>query len=297
MITIVGTGALASLFASRLAPHTPITMFGSWREAIEAINTKGLILETDSGDQVFRVKATSDERECVGTQFAIVLVKSYQTERVAKEIRKFLAPDGVVLTLQNGLGNCEVLAQELGEERVAQGVALQGATMIEAGRVRDGGKGSIHVIEHPRLKKWLDVLRGANIEVRESPISNLQSLLWNKLLINVPINPLTALLHVTNGELLKRSEALQIADQSVDECLAVMAAKGITLPRQSPHDRYRDVLANTSANRSSMFQDILRGTQTEIDSINGAVVREGKKLGVLTPINETLWHLVKALSL
>jgi 2-dehydropantoate 2-reductase len=83
----------------------------------------------------------------------------------------------------------------------------------------------------------------------------------------------------------------------VDECLAVMAAKGIPLPRQSPHDRYREVLVNTSANRSSMFQDILRGTQTEIDSINGAVVHEGKKFGVPTPINETLWHLVKALTL
>lgn len=295
MLTIVGTGALASLFASRLAPHTPITMFGSWREAIEAINTRGLILESESGVQTFRVKATNDVRECAGTELALVLVKSYQTEKVSKEIKKFLAPDGVALTLQNGLGNYEVLANELGEERVAQGVAMQGANMIEAGRVRDGGKGSIHVVEHPQLQKWLSVLRNANIEVHESPIINLQSLIWNKLLINVPINPLTALLRLTNGELLKRENALQIADQAVSECLAVMIAKGITPPRPSPHDRYREVLSNTSANRSSMFQDILRGAQTEIESINGAVMREGKKLGVPTPINETLWRLVKSL--
>lgn len=297
MITIVGTGALASLFASRLAPHTPITMFGSWQEAIEAINTRGLILESESGVQTFRVKATSDVRECVGTELALILVKSYQIEKVAKEIEKFLSPNGVALTLQNGLGNYEALAHELGEERVAQGVAMQGANMIEAGRVRDGGKGSIHVAEHPRLTKWVDVLRKANIEVHESPIINLQSLVWNKLLINVPINPLTALLRLTNGELLKREDALQIGDEAVSECLAVMIAKGITPPRASPHDRYREVLAATSANRSSMFQDILRGAQTEIESINGAVVREGKKLGVPTPINETLWHLVKALTL
>jgi len=297
MITIVGTGALASLFASRLAPHTPLTMFGSWREAIEAINTKGLILEDDSGSRAFCVKATNDVRECVGTELALVLVKSYQTEKVAKEIKKFLSPKGVALTLQNGLGNYEALASELGEERVAQGVAMQGANMIGAGRVRDGGKGSIHVVEHPRLTKWVDVLRNANIEVHESPIINLQSLIWNKLLINVPINPLTGILRLTNGELLNNEEALQIADQAVSECLAVMTAKGITLPRHSPHNRYREVLFNTSANRSSMFQDILRGAQTEIESINGAVVREGKKSGVPTPINETLYRLVKALTL
>ncbi len=297
MITIVGTGALASLFASRLAPHTPLTMFGSWREAIEAINTKGLILESESGVQTFRVKATNDVRECAGTELALVLVKSYQTEKVAKEIKKFLSPDGVALTLQNGLGNYELLVNELGEERVAQGVAMQGANMIEAGRVRDGGKGSIHAAEHPRLTKWVDVLRKANIEVHESPIINLQSLIWNKLLINVPINPLTGILRLTNRELLNNEEALQIADQAVSECLAVMVAKGITPPRQSPHNRYREVLSNTSANRSSMFQDILRGAQTEIESINGAVVREGIKLGVPTSINETLYRLVKALTL
>ena len=187
MITIVGTGALASLFASRLAPHTPITMFGSWREAIGAINTRGLILESELGVQTFCVKATSDPNECAGTELALVLVKSYQTEKVAKEIKKFLSPDGVALTLQNSLGNYELLVNELGEERVAQGVAMQGANMIEAGRVRDGGKGSIHVAEHPRLTKWVDVLRKANIEVHESPISNL-NLLWEQTLINVPIN-------------------------------------------------------------------------------------------------------------
>ncbi|MBI5348177.1 MAG: 2-dehydropantoate 2-reductase, partial [Chloroflexi bacterium] len=260
-------------------------------------NTAGLILEDDSGSRAFRVKATSDVRDCEGTELALVLVKSYQTEKVAKEIKKFLAPDGVALTLQNGLGNYESLANELGEERVAQGVAMQGANMIEAGRVRDGGKGSIHVAEHPRLTKWVDVLRKANIEVHESPISDLQSLVWNKLLINVPINPLTALLRLTNGEFLKREDALKVGDHAVDECLAVMVAKGITPPRHSPHNRYREVLFNTSTNRSSMFQDILRGAQTEIESINGAVVREGKKLGAPTSINETLYRLVKALTL
>ena len=270
-------------------------MFGSWREAIEAINTKGLILEDDSGSRAFRVKATSNPKECLGTELALVLVKSYQTEKIAKEIKKFLSPNGVALTLQNGLGNYEALAHELGEERVAQGVAMQGANMIEAGRGRDGGKGSIHVMEHPRFQKWLGVLGSANIEVHESPIINLRSLLWNKLLINVPINPLTAILRLTNGELLKREDALKIADQSVDECLAVMIAKGITPPRPSPHNRYREVLAATSANRSSMFQDILRGAPTEIESINGTVVREGKRLGMPTSINETLWRLVKSL--
>ena len=295
MITVVGTGALASLFASRLAPHTPLKMFGSWREAIAAINARGLILEDDSGSQVFRVNATSDVRECEGTELALVLVKSYQTEEVAKEIKKFLSPNGVALTLQNGLGNYEALVNDLGEERVAQGVAMQGANMIEAGRVRDGGRGSIHVAEHPRLTKWIDVLRGAGVEVHESPIINLQSLVWNKLLINVPINPLTALLRLTNSELLKRDDALKIGDLAVDECLAVMTAKGIPSPRHSPHGRYREVLRATASNRSSMFQDILRGAQTEIESINGAVVYEGKKSGVPTPINETLWRLVKAL--
>jgi 2-dehydropantoate 2-reductase len=151
------------------------------------------------------------------------------------------------------------------------------------------------VAEHPRLQPLIDLLRAADFEVHQSPISNLQSLTWGKLAINCAINPLTALLRVPNGELLNRPEALSLMDSAANEVAAVAGAKGIKLPFANVAQRAREVAYATASNRSSMFQDILRGAPTEVDAINGAVVREGHSLNVPTPTNEKLWRSVKTL--
>jgi 2-dehydropantoate 2-reductase len=293
-ITIVGTGAMATLFAARLGGLAPVIMLGSWQEAVTAINTDGLTLNGRPGP---RVSATTNPAHCAGSQFAIVLVKAWQTGRAATQIKTFLPDNGVALSLQNGLGNFETLVEQLGAERVALGTTTQGATLLGPGQVREGGRGVTHVAEHPQLQPLVDLLRAADFDIHQSPreASNLQSLIWGKLAINAAINPLTAILRVPNGELLNRPEALTLLDAAANEVAAVAQAKGIELPFANAGLRAREVAQATAQNRSSMFQDILRGAMTEVDAINGAVLREGIKVGVPAPMNDVFWRLVKSL--
>lgn len=295
MLVVVGTGALATLFAARLGRLTSVLMLGSWAEALAAINRDGLRLGDESAERV-RVTATADPAQAAGAQFVLVLVKAWQTSRAAGQIKSLLAPEGLALTLQNGLGNLQTLAAELGAGRVALGTTTQGVTLLGPGWAREGGTGPTHVAEHPRLGPLVELLRAAGFETHIHPPAELESLVWAKLAVNCAINPLTALLRVPNGELLRRPEARAVMEAAASEVAAVAAAKGIRLPFEDAAARAREVAGATAGNRSSMFQDILRGAQTEVDAINGAVVREGRAAGVATPVNETLWRLVKAIS-
>jgi 2-dehydropantoate 2-reductase len=294
-LTLLGTGAMACLFGARLAAVADVTLIGTWAEGLAAIEERGIVVEDSGGASTVRVRAARLGAHVERADLALVLVKAWQTEKVAHHISNLLSPTGIALTLQNGLGNFERLAAALGPDRVALGVTTQGATLLGPGHVREGGRGPTHVADHPRLHSFIELLRAAGFDVHASPTSDLQSLVWGKLVVNCGINALTALLRVPNGELLNRPDAALLMERAATECAAVAQAKGIALPFPDPVARVREVAQKTATNRSSMFQDILRGAPTEIEAINGAVVREGERLGVPTPVNETLWRLVRAI--
>jgi 2-dehydropantoate 2-reductase len=286
---------MARLFAARFAPHVEVTLLGTWIEGVKALQEGGVRLVDEEGaERVFSVRATTDPTDCSGTRHAMVLVKSWQTERAAHQLMTCLAQDGLALTLQNGLGNLEQLQKVLGEERAAMGITTMGATSLGPGRVRAGGEGPTHLGSHPRLKPIVDLLRQAElgIEIAE----DMQGLVWGKLAINAAINPLTALLGIPNGELLTRPHALALMTEAAGETAAVAAAKGIDLPYDDPGAAAVEVAGRTASNHSSMLQDIRRGAPTEIDAISGAIANEGESLGVWTPVNRVLWHLVRALA-
>jgi 2-dehydropantoate 2-reductase len=141
-----------------------------------------------------------------------------------------------------------------------------------------------------------EVFQRAGLSAETVPDEAAEGLLWGKLAVNCGINALTALLRVPNGELLRRPEARALMEAAADECARVARARGIALPYADAGVQARRVADSTASNRSSMFQDILRGAPTEVDAINGAVAQAGAALGVPTPINETLWRLVRALA-
>jgi len=291
-ILIVGTGALACLFAARLsAIGVEVTLLGTWREGLKALQ-KGVRLEENGEETIYPVRATSNPSDCFGMRDALVLVKAWQTERAARQLGMCLAPDGVALTLQNGYGNREILAKSLGPNNVALGVTTTGATLTGPGRVRPGGQGTISVESHPRLGPVISLLRQAGFVVEETP--NADSLVWSKLVINAAINPLTALLRVPNGELLERPPARALMADLAREAAAVAAALNILLTFDDPVAATESVAQRTSHNHSSMYQDIERGAPSEIDAICGAVVRVGEQLGVPTPVNKVMWGLVQA---
>ena len=296
-ILIVGTGALATLFAARLteAGHT-ITMLGTWKEGLDALNKHGArLIDSNGKEKQFKIQATDDLRDCLDAWHVIVLVKAWQTERVAKQLVEYLAKDGVVLTLQNGLGNYETLAQYLGNNRIILGTITIGATLLEAGLVKEGGEGTISIEQNQALGPLEAALQSAKFKVEI--VEDAQSLVWGKLLINAAINPLTALLRVTNGELLERPSAREMMERLAQEVAQVARAENIKLPFIDPIAAAVEVARKTAANRSSMLQDVLRGAPTEINAICGAVVRTAQKYGVETPVNWACWKLVKALEI
>jgi 2-dehydropantoate 2-reductase len=294
-ILIVGTGALATLFAAQLAQAgCRVSMLGTWKEGLDALSKYGARLMDANGDEhQFNVQVTNNPHECVGIKHALVLVKAWQTERVARQLAECLAEDGVAVTLQNGLGNRETLAQRLGSDRVALGTTTTGATLLSPGLARAGGEGTISMERHQALGPIEEALRAAKFNVHI--VVDAQSLVWGKLVINAAINPLTALLRVPNGQLLERPSARRMMSSLAHETAQVASAEKINLPFTDPIAAAEEVARKTGANYSSMFQDVLRGAPTEIDAICGAVVKAAQKHHIHTPANWACWNLVKAL--
>ena len=295
-ILILGTGALACLFAARYsAAGAPVTLLGTWPEGLEAIRQQGVrLVDANGREQAYPVQAVDNPRACAGARQALVLVKSWQTGRAARQLAVCLAEDGLALTLQNGLGNRQALEQALGASRVALGVTTVGANLLGPGRVRPAGEGTITLGEHAGIRPVVEGLRiaGFTVELTSDPTG----LLWGKLVINAAINPITALLGIANGELLERPQARWLAAATALEAAEVARAQGIHLPYPDPEAAVEGVAGRTAANRSSMLQDVQREAPTEIDAICGAIVMAGEQWGVPTPVNRTLWMLVKSMN-
>lgn len=294
-ILIVGTGALATLFAARLAASgQSITMLGSWQAGLEALAEDGARLVDSEGRlQASRVQVARTPRSVPPSNHALVFVKSWQTEGAASQLAQCLPPGGLAVTLQNGLGNDAILSKALGRKRVSLGITTTGATLLGPGLVRPGGEGIVSLQAHPRLGGLEIALRNAGFTTEV--VEDARSLAWGKLVVNAAINPLTALLRIPNGELLNRPSARQVMKSLASEAAAVARAQGIRLPFKDPVEAVESVARRTAANHSSMFQDIQRGAPTEIDAICGAVVRAGRKAGIPTPVNRLCWQLVQAI--
>lgn len=295
-IALLGTGAMGTLFGVRLSRVAEVWMLGTWVEALAAVRAHGLRWMTPAGEEVAHVAVAGNPEEVPPCDLALILVKAYQTERAARWAQRVLRPDGVALTLQNGLGPFEILQGILGPARALQGVTTLGATLIAPGQARWGGDGPIWLGGTAGNTTWISRIRtlfeqaGFQVELRE----DLRGIIWGKLVANTAINPLTALFDIPNGVLLERPDLWGLAQQVALETAAVARAQGIALPFPDPVGFVAEVCRRTAANSSSMRQDLRRGRPTEIDALNGAVAAVGRRVGIPTPLNEALWRWVKA---
>lgn len=297
-LAIIGAGAMGGVLASYLSEQAEVWLLDGWQTQVDTINREGLICEREDGEALSHPHAASDPAQIGPCDAVLVMVKAHQTAWAGEQAKSLLASSGssVVVTLQNGVGNRDILAGILGDTVVGHGVTAHGATLVGPGRVRHAGQGMTTLGTAPdpaamqRLAE-LFVASGLPAEVSE----NLDGLVWGKLVVNVGINALTALLRVPNGALVAVPELQALLEQAVGEALVVAAARGTQLPFEDPLAHVLSVARITGANRSSMLQDALRGSPTEIATINGAIVREGQRLGVPTPFNSMLVSLLQAL--
>ncbi len=294
-ILIVGTGALATLFAARFSSAgLQVTMLGSWKHALDALNTKGArLLLPDGSWLVSPVLATNDPADCLDSDLAVVLVKAWQTQRSVRQLAACLPADCLVVTLQNGLGNHQILAESLGSQRVVLGVTTTGATLLEPGIARLGGEGLVSLGFHPRHAEITGYFQQASISCEV--VADTQSLIWSKLVVSAAINPLTALLRIPNGELLNRPMVRDVMSALIRETVNVASAQGIKLAYDDPWSVVEQVVRATASNHSSMFQDIQRGAPTEIDAICGEIVQIGEASGVQVPVNTLMWQLIHSM--
>ncbi|MEW6578288.1 MAG: 2-dehydropantoate 2-reductase [Chloroflexota bacterium] len=297
-IAIFGVGALGCLFGARLSPHSEVTLVGRWPEQIAALRRGPLhITEAQGGEWDVWLRATDDVSAAGPADVALILTKTPKTEAAAQGAARALAPDGLAITLQNGLGNLEVLARHVGPERAALGVTTQGAALAGPGRLAAAGGGPTMLATQPavdeRVRRFAALCARAGVDVRVA--DDVDALLWGKLAVSAAINPLTALLRVPNGALLESPWARELLHQVAGEVAAVAGARGIRLPYDDAGAQAEQVARQTAPNHSSMLQDVLRGAESEIEAINGAVVRAADSAGVDVPANRLLYALVKAL--
>lgn len=298
-IVIIGAGAMGCLYGGKLSavPENEVYLLDVWKDHVEAINSGGLIMEEkDSTLAYSKVKAETDPEKIGVCDLAIVFVKSTLTGAAVKSNRAVFGPETLTLTLQNGLGNLELIAAEIGPDNLLAGTTAHGALMLGPGKMRHTGFGKTVIGEidgqqTERVAHLAAVMEKAGMETEIS--QHVLGLIWDKLLVNVGINALTGITKLQNGRLIDYPEINELLEKAVMEAAAVAKAKGIKLGFADPVAHTREVCAATATNKSSMLQDILNGKRTEIDMINGAVVREGKTVNVETPVNEVLANLIR----
>lgn len=295
---IVGAGAMGSLFGGLLTlSGEEVWLVDIWKEHIDTICSKGLDIEEKGETRTVAINATSEVTSVGKADLVLIFVKTYHTEKAVSDALVLQKEGTVFLTLQNGLGNEEAICRQVDRKKVLLGVTNQGATLLGPGHIRHAGWGKTFIGEldrslSNRASEIAQLFRKAKIETEIS--SNVYHLVWEKLLINVGINALAALTGLKNGEILDHPETLRLMEALVSEAVEVARRKGIEVAG-NPVDKVKGVAEATRTNRCSMGQDLDHMRRTEIDAINGAVVREAGRLGIPVPCNQMITDLVKVI--
>jgi 2-dehydropantoate 2-reductase len=232
---------------------------------------------------------------------AVVCVKTHGTVWAADVAKRVLAPEGVAITIQNGLGNYEALAAAVGEDRAAVGVIYVGARLDERGELHATGPGRVE-LGRPRgtgPRRAFEALAAA-LERGGMTVTTTDDAwpaVWRKVATNAAVNPTTALLGYTNAELLGDVAGSRVADGLAAEVARVATAAGVRIGEDEARRWWREMAQLTGANRSSMLQDVQAGRPTEVDAICGAVHREGERRGINAPLNQAMTVLVSSLGL
>lgn len=302
-ITIVGAGALGCVMGGVLteAGHD-VWLINRNAAQIEAMHRHGLTLRTGGVDRTVAVQAVTTAQAVTGgaANLVIVLVKSFHTAEAMEAATCLLGPKTVVLSLQNGLGHEEILAAIVGRERLLAGKTYVGGSPLAPGHVIAGTRNKLTVIGNPdgglsaRAQRVAEVFNGAGLDTSVS--RNITGVIWDKLLVNVATGALSAITRLPYGPLYQSPELQATATAAVAEAMAVAKASGIRLSITDPTEPWRLAGAGLPPEfKPSMLQSLEKGSITEIDFINGAIVREGEKVGVATPVNRTLVACIKGL--
>ena len=285
----MGAGAVGGYYGGMLARAGHEVVLIGRPQHVEAISHQGLRLETQTFDERVRVAASTDESTVQAAQLVLFCVKSTDTDSAAAAIKPYLAPDAVVLSLQNGVENAQRLRALLSQEVIAAVVYI-GVQMGGPGHVRHHGRGELLIESSQGSEQLAQVLIAAGIPTGIS--GNVRGALWVKLIINCAYNALSAITQLPYGRLVKGEGIPAVIRDLVDECVTVAHAEGVTIP-DDIHAVVRGIGEAMPDQYSSTAQDLARGKRSEIDHLNGLIVRRGEALGIPTPANRLLLAIVR----
>ena len=293
---VIGAGAMGSLYGGRLAAAGyEVSLIDTWAEHVGAINEHGLTIQSATGLTKVELPAATDPAQLDPVDFAIVFVDANHTAQAAETAASILKPDGSVQTLQNGIGNFEALADVLGESRVMAGLSFASAAVKGPGIVRHTHSGPTWLGERDgsssaRLATLAEAIGEAGLN--PNPVDNIVSVIWDKWILNCSINAICAITGLREGEIPRTPEVETFQDRILDEIYAVVDARQIELSGIDGRAQIKEQCWK-KFNKPSMQQHMEAGKQTEIDALNGRVVRYGREAGVPTPFNEALVAMIK----
>jgi 2-dehydropantoate 2-reductase len=304
-ILVFGGGAMGSVFAGFLSQSNDVTLIGREKH-VEAIKEKGLQITGIWGEHVFNdlkpITSVGKIPNDVSFDLIMITTKSNDTEMAVKEIGRLVGNGTAVMSMQNGIGNEDTISKAVGVENTMGGMAIFGARLVEPGRAEvtvfasDCLVGDVAGSGTNRAEDVAKVFSKAGIPTKAS--ENIIRDKWMKAFYNIALNPLSAILSVSYGELGEKDAAKDTIKALLREAFNV--AEALNIPLKFTWDEYYDYLMETqlpptAAHKSSMLQDIERGKRTEIDYLNGAVVSSGEALGIETPVNKTITDIIKSL--
>ncbi len=293
---VIGAGSMGSLYGGLLArAGFDVTLVDVWQDHVDAIRRDGLHLDGITGDLRIPIRATSRVEDASPVDCAIILTDANSTREAAEAARRVLGEVGFALTLQNGIGNVETLGEVLRGGRVMGGTSNHSAALRAPG----------HVTHTHAAPTWIGELDGRPTgRLRETEqalakagftpvvVDNILAHVWNKFVLNCGINAISAVTGLRLGELVRSPPVDELQTRVIEEVLAVVRAKGVRLIDDDPMRTIKDH-CRKKYNKPSTLQHVEQGKRTEIDALNGALVREARRLGVPTPYNDALTLILK----
>ncbi|MEW6487259.1 MAG: 2-dehydropantoate 2-reductase [Thermodesulfobacteriota bacterium] len=300
-VAVVGAGVLGSIFGSLLARGGfQVSLIEILEERVRLIEREGLWLQMPGGERVHTRLAITASPVTLGPQdLVMVCVKGYHTASAARDAGPLIGPETLVLSVQNGLGNLETIAEVVGPERVIGGITAHSGMPVGMNEVRYvGGLGPLLVIgpydgvARPGFGRLVEALRGAGLDVHE--VADINAVIWKKLIANVATNCVAALTGMTGGQAVQHPPTVELIRGLAGELAQVARAKGIRLAElDDPGAFALQAFAGTRDNKVSMLQDVEAGRPTEIGNLNEVIMAEGSRLGIPTPYNQAVSWLVR----
>ena len=294
-IVVIGAGNMGCVYGGNLARiGIPVCLVDVWKEHVEQIRLHGLRFEGLTGSFTVRVGATTDPAEAPKADAALLCVNSYSTRAAAEAARIALKPEGWCLTLQNGVGNIEILSEVLGPHRVLAGLSFQSGDLAGPGFIRHTNNGPTYLGEldrspTPRLAHMEELMTKASLN--PVAVNDVIATIWGKFVHNCGINAICAITGLRPGHIQEVPALRGFQVRIIEEAAALVRAKGIHLEEEDPVAAIQEYCSH-KFHRPSMMQHLERGQQTEIDALNGYVARESRLLGLAAPYNEALASLV-----